>query len=370
MKIAYVLTSLAVGGAERQALQIAERMAQRGHGVALLVLSARLPPETEWPTNLDVTCLEMDRSPMRMPVGLAKASRFLRAFGPDLLHGQSFHANLLVRWLRLTSPSLRVACTFHNIHEGGRRRMLGYRLTDGLSSLNTAVSEAVRERFVTLNAVPQRKCIVVPNGIDTTEFAPSQLRRLVTRQKMGAEESFIWLAAGRIAPSKDYSTLLRAFAQVRAAHGNARLWIAGPEASADEAASVHKVERELHLNESVVWLGLRRDLPALMDGADAFVAGGIWEGMPLAVGEAMAMEKSVVATDAGGTREMLGDAGWIVPTRDAPALAGAMIEVMRTEPQDRIERGRLARDRVSAGFSIDAKAEQWEKIYSGLLEAR
>ena len=58
---------------------------------------------------------------------------------------------------------------------------------------------------------------------------------------------------------------------------------------------------------SVRWLGLRRDMPALLDAADAFVSGSAWEGMPLAVGEAMAMAKPVVATDVGGVRELVGE---------------------------------------------------------------
>ena len=65
-------------------------------------------------------------------------------------------------------------------------------------------------------------------------------------------------------------------------------------------------------------------MPALLDGADAFVSGSAWEGMPLAVGEAMAMEKPVVATDVGGVRELVGDAGVIVPAKDSEALASAM----------------------------------------------
>ena len=63
----------------------------------------------------------------------------------------------------------------------------------------------------------------------------------------------------------------------------------------------------------VRWLGLRDDMPSLLDGADAFVLSSAWEGMPLVVGEAMAMEKPVVATDVGGVRELVGDAGVVIP---------------------------------------------------------
>ena len=71
-------------------------------------------------------------------------------------------------------------------------------------------------------------------------------------------------------------------------------------------------------------------MPALLDAADGFVLASAWEGMPLAVGEAMAMEKPVVATDVGGVRELVGDAGVIVPAKDPEALAKAMLALMRT----------------------------------------
>jgi glycosyltransferase involved in cell wall biosynthesis len=114
-------------------------------------------------------------------------------------------------------------------------------------------------------------------------------------------------------------------------------------------------------------LGLRRDIPALLDAADAFVLASAWEGMPLAVGEAMAMGKPVVATDVGGVRDLLGDAGRLVPPRNAEALTGAMISLMRATDQDRQTLSSLARTRIEQEFSMEAKADEWERLYRTLL---
>ena len=72
-------------------------------------------------------------------------------------------------------------------------------------------------------------------------------------------------------------------------------------------------------------------MPALLDAADGFVLASAWEGMPLAVGEAMAMEKPVVATDVGGVRELVGEAGVIVPAKSPESLAQAMLALMRSD---------------------------------------
>jgi glycosyltransferase involved in cell wall biosynthesis len=366
MRIVYVLTSLGMGGAERVVLVLADRMVRRGHTVALLVLRPRV--EEEWPTALPVVHLEMRRSPLSVLMGLVRGRRFLREFRPDLLHSHSFHANLVTRLLKGQAPRL-VVSTVHNVYEGGWLRMLAYRLTDDLACRTAIVSQAAADRFVRLKAVPLEKCVVLTNGIDIAEFAPDAERRVRTREEMGAGEEFFWLTAGRIAPAKDYPNLLRAFGRVRASRADARLWIAG-EASGREFSKVRGMAAELGLDDSVRWLGLRRDLPALLDAADGFVLASAWEGMPLALGEAMAMEKPVVATDVGGVRELVGDAGAIIPRKDPEALARAMLERMQSTPEDRRALGRAARVRIQGNFSMDAKADEWEALYGTILEGQ
>ena len=164
--------------------------------------------------------------------------------------------------------------------------------------------------------------------------------------------------------AKDYPNLLRAFALVRREFPEAQLWIAG-EAAGAESAAIQAQSAEL--GAAVRWLGLRRDMPALLDAADGFVLASAWEGMPLVLGEAMAMEKPVVATDVGGVRELVGDAGIIVPAKNPERLAEAMLTTMRGTDEERRRSGRAGRARITAVFSMDAKADQWEAIYRASL---
>jgi glycosyltransferase involved in cell wall biosynthesis len=92
--------------------------------------------------------------------------------------------------------------------------------------------------------------------------------------------------------------------------------------------------------------------------------------MPLAVGEAMAMEMPVVATDVGGVRELVGETGVIVPPGNPGALARAMVELMWRTADDRYMLGRAARVRIQRNFSMDAKADEWEALYRSVLELR
>lgn len=363
----YVLTSLGMGGAERQVLGLAARMAARGHAVALLVLRPRQPEE--WPTALDVVHLDMHRNPFSVLAAMARGRRFLLSFRPDLLHSHNFHSNVVARLLKPFVPQTLVISTVHSGHEGDWMRMLAYRLTDALSVRTTAVSDAVAQRMVRQKTVPGKKCVVLVNGIDCEEFTPDADRRTQIRARLAVSGEFVWLAAGRLVAAKDYPNLLRAFALVRAPRRDALLWIAGDGAAA-EAANLRSMASALGLQDVLRWLGLRRDIPALLDGADGFVLSSAWEGMPLALGEAMAMEKPVVATDVGGVGELMGETGERTPPRNPDALARAMIALMQKTADDRSMLGRAARARVQSKFSMDAKADEWEALYRKVLERR
>lgn len=365
MRIVYILTSLGIGGAEKQVIALAERMAARGNSVVLLVLKS--VQGNEWRTGLRVHHLGMRKSPLGIMTALIRARRVLGDFKPDILHSHTFPANMTARLLRLLGVASATLSTIHNVYEGGPLRMLLYRLTDPLARHTTAVSTAAAERYIAQNAVPGSKCSVIHNAIDLSEFTPKQKRPKYSQSQTQDSESFVWIAIGRIAPAKDYTNLLHAFAKVRLQEPRAHLWIAGEPVDEDEAKLLCDLTQRLELASRVEFLGLRRDIAPLLDSVDGFVLSSAWEGMPLVAGEAMAMEKPVVATDVGGVREIVGECGHIVPAGNAEALAEALLQTMRATAEERHALGRYARQRITSQFSIDARVAQWEALYANVL---
>lgn len=364
MRIIYILTSLGIGGAEKQVVDLAERMAARGHSVAFLVLKHS---GEEWPVKLPVLRLNMARTPFGILRGLRFARKFAALFHADLVHSHTFPGNLFARLLKLMllmdSPAPWLINTIHNVHEGGWHRMMIYRLTGPLANLVTAVSTAAAERFVRLRAVAASKMRVLTNGVDIDVFSPDRGRRRRTRVSMQTGKAFVWIAIGRLVDAKDYPNLLHAFEEVQRVYPASQLWIAGEGDTAEwRSERLNGTE-----DGGVELLGLRRDVADLLDAADGYVLSSAWEGMPLAVAEAMAMEKPVVATDVGGVRELVGDAGLIVPPKDSFALAAGMTKVMGMDRFERHSIGRRARERVRDRFSIDAKAAEWEQLYGELV---
>jgi glycosyltransferase involved in cell wall biosynthesis len=190
VRILYVLTSLGVGGAEKQAIAVAERMAARGHAVALIALKHT---EEEWPVKLPVLRLNLKKTPHDIFRGLRFARKFLTLFRPDILHSHTFPANIFTRLLRcrarMNGQTQAIVNTIHNVYEGGWHRMLLYRLTWPLADCVTAVSTAAAERFLGSHAVSKKKMLILTNGIDNNAFAPDRSRRKRVRTKMRAAGS-------------------------------------------------------------------------------------------------------------------------------------------------------------------------------------
>jgi len=353
MRIAYMLTSLGIGGAEKQVIAIAERMAARGHEVVLIAL--RSAEEHQCSTTLQVHHLGIQKSFVGIMKGVVRDRQFVRSFNPDLLHSHTFPANMMARTLRFFGVACPVISTIHNVYEGDWHRTLAYRVSDVFTTASTAVSQAVADQYIRIKAIPRSKLTVITNGIDTEVFAPP------SAVEPSRQNGFLWLAAGRDVPAKDFDNLIAAFQKVREEAPDCQLWIAGKPAT-------HRITAMNAAANGIRWLGLSHDMPATLASCDAFVLSSAWEGMPLVVGEAMAMEKPVVATDVGGVLELVGGAGLIVPFKNPQALAEAMLRVMRLQKSERHVMGKAARTRIVQRFDIKARITQWEPIYARILQ--
>lgn len=360
MKVLFVITGLGVGGAERQVVDLADRLAGLGHQIKIAYLTG---PALVQPRSKDVELvgLQMQKTGsdlLRAYFGLRK---LIKAFRPDVVHSHMVHANILARLVRLSCRIPRLVCTAHNTNEGGKLRMLGYRLTAPLADVSTNVSAEAVAAFEARRAVAPGSMLAIPNGIDTKRFQPSRPARLQLRKMAGVrEDEKIIIAVGRLSEAKDYPNLFRAFADALPSIGSVRLWIIGD----GELRSVLEDEVARHrISEKVVFWGIQGNVADWMNAADVFILSSAWEGLPLVIGEAMACEKVVVATDAGGVKEVLGDCGYLVPTRNADALSAALKEALQLPPEAVKSLGLRARERVVSEYSLQNVAKRWCEIY-------
>ena len=362
MKILFLSSSMGMGGADSQLLAAAQEFLARGHEVQIVSLTTLGPMGLRArDLGIPTTSLEMPRG-IPDPRGLLQLTRLIRAWRPDVLHSHMVHANLMARAVRLVAPVPVLVSTIHNIYEGGWLLMGAYRLTNGLVDHMTIISEAAAERFVREGIVPQHLLRVVANGVDSALYRQAAGSRDRVRQDLGVGQAFAWLAVGRFEIAKDYPNMLRAFTLVRQRHPETVLLLAGRGALQDETEAL---ARELHLDSAVRFLGVRDDVPALLNAADGYVMSSAWEGLPMVLLEASASGLPVVTTNVGGNAEAVldGETGFLVAPRDHQKLASAMMRVMELPAGERERLGARGRDHVGARYGLARVVEQWEEVY-------
>jgi glycosyltransferase involved in cell wall biosynthesis len=365
--------SLAPGGAETVIVQLAK--AVRAGGAEVSVVSM-LPPtaftgELE-SSGVPVVSLEMKGRRLNI-VAIFRFFKYLHRFQPNLIHGHMFHASILARLARVVT-GIPVVCTVHNEIESSRRKGSAhfrewiYRVTDALCVRTTAVSERVRQRYVREGIVPAGRIEVIGNGIDPERFRPCPEQRQRTRAAYGWLDSFIWLAVGRLELAKDYPNLIHAFHRVHEHSPASRLVIVG---EGRLRTQIEGLITRAGLQEAVSLLGLRTDVPDLVNACDALVVSSAWEGGPIVLLEAGAAGRPVVATEVGAAPEIVvrGQTGFLVPVRDPHALGKAMTELMELGPEERAHMGREARRYVMARYSLRSVHYRYKRLYSEVLAA-
>jgi glycosyltransferase involved in cell wall biosynthesis len=362
MRILLLSTSMGMGGADQQILILARAMRARGHDVRIVALAPLGPMGLEaQQEGMQVESLELRKSVTDIP-RILRLVRLVRAWRPDVLHSHMVHANVLAGAVRPLTRVPVLISTIHSINDGGPVHMAAYRLTSPQVDRFTIISRLAAERYVAIGAVPAQRLQVVPNAVDTDRFRRLPQARATLRRELGLGDEFVWLAVGRFEEAKDYPTMIAAFARLAAARPTSQLLLVG-KGSLQE--NVEALLRANGLEQRVRFLGVRRDVPELMSAADGYVLSSAWEGMPVVLLEAAAVELPVVATQVGGVSEVVedGTTGLLVPPSDPAALARAMERVEALAPEARAAMGAGGRALVQQRYDTNRVMEMWEQLY-------
>lgn len=370
MLIMFLITGLAYGGAETQLVNLATSLKKRGWEVRVVSM---LPPQafTEELKEAGIPLLTLNmRRGVADPRAVFRLVKMLREWRPQILTSFMFHANLLGRIAGRLAGVPIVVSSIRNENFGGSRRDRVLRMTDWMGEISTTNSNLAADKLVKRGVMPADKIRVIPNGLVLDKFTVKDSSRVGLRQQLGiTEDEFLWLAVGRLEEQKDYSNLLQAFKIIIQDGHKAQLRVAG------QGPLLENLQRQsinLGISDRVVFLGLRRDIPSLLDAADGFVLSSAWEGLPNVVMEAMAAAKPVVATCVGGVPELVqeGVNGYIVPPGDSEVLAAAMVKMMALPEAERQAMGRAGRVHIEANYSLERVVDQWEELYRELLQRK
>lgn len=211
--------------------------------------------------------------------------------------------------------------------------------------------------------IPRARMGLIPNGIDVEEFfsAVDRENRDLTRAELGiAEADIVILMVSSLTPEKGHEFAIRGLRNALERYSRFQLVIAG---AGPERPRLEHLSRELGLSERVHWLGWRRDTPRLLSAADVFLMPSLQEGLPIALLEAMAARKAIIATPVGDIADALGvDGGVLVPVADDRAVADALVRLAENEAIVH-QLGSTAFARVSERYSSVKMARRYCAMY-------
>lgn len=294
--------------------------------------------------------------------------RLIRDHGVDLVHSHSLGISVYacIAGLRTRTP---VICTLHGEVDLGRTaRNRGIKL--GIMRRGAAkivlVSKRLRDLLLSESPIPAGKAELVYNGVDCDTPAVSADRSF--RSEFGVpDDGFLVGSIGNIRAPKAYDDLLRAAAIAVKGNPAVRFAVVG-EGSGALLDDLLRLRAELGLQDIVHFAGFRSNVAALLGQFDAFAMSSRSEGFPLAVVQAMASGRAIVATRCGGPEEQLTDGadGLLVAPADPAAMAAALLR-LAGDAGLRERLGTAARTAARAKFSLEKMFESYDRIYDSAL---
>jgi glycosyltransferase involved in cell wall biosynthesis len=315
--------------------------------------------------------------------------RYCRRFGPyDVVHANFFMSGLVAADMKreLGTP---FAVTFHAL---GRVRRLHQGNNDRFSPRRLAIEQGVvaaadrivaecpqdQEDLLALYGADRRRIRMIPCGFDPEEFSP--MPQAQARQQLGLDPG-VWtiLQLGRMVPRKGVDNVIRALAILRAEYGiEARLLVVGGETRAPDPRATPELGRLQAIaategvRDAVLFVGSRgrRELRPYYAAADVFVTTPWYEPFGITPLEAMACARPVIGSAVGGVKHTVvdGKTGFLVPPKDAGALAGRLARLHR-DPSLARDLGRRSFERAHAWFTWSRVTDMVAQMYVDITAA-
>lgn len=304
----------------------------------------------------------------RLPV-LLKLASILKSQSVDILH---CHHHKSIVYGTVAAGLAKVPIILAHVHGMGRtrnfhRKFINRFILPPVDKI-LAVGQAVKNDVLQNNSfIKPQKVINVGNSIDYDYYASGSFDRQAVRKKFDIpDNSFVFVTAGRLTPTKGQEYLIAAFAQLRKQLNNAELLIAG---TGEMKSELENLVSTLGCNSSIHFLNHVDDMRQLYSAADCFILPSIAEGLPRSLIEAMASGVFCIASNVGGIPEIMdnGSCGLLVPPKDANSLAAAMLKTADMPADKKTAVLSKAKDFIRKNYGHDIMIKKIENIYDALV---
>lgn len=366
LRVLHVLPSIQGYGAERQVVELLKRLPSSEIEAGLLTI---YEPHPDAVGALNFPVAHAGRKNRADRFFIARLIHEIRRLRPDIVHT---HTHVGKYWGRFAAAAAGVPSIVHTEHNPcDFRRKPGERAADRI--LHRATSKVVtffQEQALSLcefEGLPLEKVAVIPNGLSLPEYHDAD--RAAGRRALGARaDQFTIMIVGRMEFQKNQALALRAVAAMRAdLRQSVAVYFAG---SGEDESALRGAARACGLDDRVRFLGYRTDVPRLLPGADLVLMTSWFEGMPLALIEAMIAGVPIVSTPWIGARNMLaeGRLGYLAADYDEREIA-AQIEHALTDPIARRELAERAAQHARERYGIERMVDAHRSLYVRLAAA-
>jgi glycosyltransferase involved in cell wall biosynthesis len=374
VRITFIITDLRTGGAEMMLHKLLISI-NRDRFIPRVISLVGLGTVGEKikASGVPVRSLGM-RPALPNPVLLFRLSSWLREDAPDLVQTWMYHADLIGGLAARMAGVSQILWGIrnHTLDPIDTKRSTIWtarasaRLSNWLPVRIVANSQSARRTHEDLG-YESGKMVVIPNGFNLNTFKPDPAARSSLKAELGlsSEACLIGLFA-RDDPMKDHKTFIQAAGIIAKLNPTAYFVLCGSGVTHQNEKIVASlteagVENRFHL------LGQRDDMPRLTAAMDISVVSSYGEAFPNVIGEAMACAVPVVVTNVGDLPLIIGQAGRVVPPRDAQAMASAWQELLDLPDTEREKLGNIARQRVEDYYSMDVVSALYETLYEKIL---
>lgn len=378
IRILHVVGDSKFGGAGWVILGLAQMAQRQGWQVDVLTTDRQFQKvlRESGAGVVDIDVIWRKIRPLKDLSGLLALCRFLRSSDYDIVHTHTSKAGLIGR---LAARFAHVPLIVHTVH-GFAFREGSSRLAVVLCSAAEKVAARCCDHIVCVSKfhhrwalerriAPADKMTAIPNGVSPHCVPPGEAVREV-RQSLGLSEGDIFLLSmGRLAPQKGFEYLLEAVSKLGGANRKLRLVAIAGDGPLREQLEARV--KNLGIGDTVRLLGFRDDIATLLAAADLVALPSLWEGLSIALLEAMAASKPIITTTIFSNLEVLGDsqAALLVPPADPQALANAISLCCRDESL-RQRLARAAHSVFQASYKEDVMLAGYHEIYIKLLESK
>lgn len=364
--VVHIIDSLPIGGAQKLLVTFAREAQKRSLRTEIICLKPVIDPQVGADLqDCGVPIIFFPANSLLNLVRLWKIIQHLRKTQPDVIQSHLTYANI-IGGLSGYAAGIPVVAT---LHSAGQDR----RYSKAREKLESWVMRHVDRRVIavgsnTANAHKARlgsqKISVVLNAVHAADTLTPAERSVIRQEIIADAPNTLLISVGRFSTVKAYDDLIRSFEIVHRADAQTVLALVGDGIMREPC---EKLAADLHLSDSVKFLGRRGDVPRLLQASDLYVSSSVVEGMPLAVMEAMSAGLPIIATSVGDLPEMIcPECGVLVPAREPKRLAEAIMTTL-SDRQKMREMGNNARQYAAANFSSAVWMDQLMTIYAEIL---